>query len=110
MYTEIKPFRIEVVLPLILHKYSNVIPRSEFLPGLLALKDNYENYNNNKRIIFHEYLSSYCMNKTSHFPADVPAFLCVKCFSQPAGNLLSATIMDRRGPKITSFYSKLKLN
>lgn len=40
------------------------------------------------------------MNKTSHFPADVPAFLCVKCFSQPEGNLLSGTIIERRGPEI----------
>lgn len=39
------------------------------------------------------------MNKTSHFPADVPAFLCVKCFSQPGGNLLSGTIIERRGPE-----------
>jgi len=47
MYAEVEPFRIEIMLPLILHKHSNVIPRSEFLPGLLALKDNQENYNNN---------------------------------------------------------------
>lgn len=40
------------------------------------------------------------MNITSHFPADVPVLLCVKCFSQPEGNLLSGTIIERRGPKI----------
>jgi len=37
----------------------------------------------------------------------VPAFLCVKCFSQPGGNLLSGTIIDRRGPGI-NFHDTLK--
>lgn len=37
MYTKVKLFRIEIVLSLILHEHSDVVPRSEFLPGLLAL-------------------------------------------------------------------------
>lgn len=41
---------------------------------------------------------TYCINKTSHFPADVPVLRCVKCFCHPTGNLLSATMIDLRGP------------